>query len=79
MEGWGTQRRKSAKKKKVGKKSAKIKKKKVGICRQREIANLKKPKFVKSRQIIIEKFHTHSGCQPRSRPTLKTIESVVLG
>ena len=68
----GTQRRESAKK------NRQRLKKKVSICRQREIANSKKPKLDKSREIIIEKFQTHSGCQPKSTPTLKTRESAEL-
>ena len=58
--------------------TAEVSKKSAKILKKRKFANSKKPKFVESRQIIIEKFQKHSGCQPKSMPTLKTKESAVL-
>ena len=68
----GTQRRESAKKKSRQKKKTK------SAFVGKEKSQTQKTKIRKSREIIIEKFQTHSGCQPKSTPTLKTRESAVL-
>ena len=68
----GVHNRGNQPKKKNRQKVGKDLKKKKSAFVGKEIANSKKPKFVKNRQIVIKKFQTQSGCQSKSMPTLKT-------